>query len=77
MTGKNVNYFEDDTLALDAEVGAANKGLRTTLLFDSLIEILTFNGHQVIGQYFFPRQVILQNNFHTDLNDKFYEFASL
>lgn len=77
LTGKNVNYFEDDTLALDAEVGAANKGHPNYFTdLTSLIEILTFNGHKVIGQYFFPRRGdFAKQIFHTDLNDKFYEFC--
>lgn len=77
LTGKNANYFEDDMLAFEAELGAAKKG-HPNYFTDSklLIETLVTSGHHVLGQYFFPRRGdFAKQNFHTNLNEEFYEFC--
>lgn len=77
LTGKNINYFENDDLALEAEIGAAEKGHPNYFTdLKAVVENLTSNGHSIVAQYLFPRRGdFAKRSFHEDLNEKFYEFC--
>lgn len=57
LTGKNDDYHDDDTLALDAEIGARKKGHPNYFTdVKAMIQQILNNNHNVIGAYFYPRR---------------------
>ena len=76
LTGKNDNYFLDDQLAIDAEIGARKKG-HPNYFTDvrAMIDQIHKNGHLIVSSYFFPRRGdFAELNFQDSLPTHFYEF---
>ena len=76
LTGKNDSYHGDDQLALDAEVGAREKG-HPNFFTDvkGMTNQIIAKGHEIIASYFFPRRGDFATFTHlTDRPDRFYEF---
>ena len=76
LTGKNDNYFSDDQLALNAEIGARKKE-HPNYFTDvrAMIDQIHQNGHSVISSYFFPRRGdFAELEFQDSLPTHFYEY---
>ncbi len=76
LTGKNSSYCSDDQLALEAEIGAREKG-HPNFFTDTqeMIDQIIHQGHKIISSYFFPRRGDFgKENFTTNIPDNFYEW---
>ncbi len=76
VTGKSLNYFSDDQLSLDAEMGARSKG-HPNFFTDvpKMLEMLASKGHKVLDSYYFPRRGdFAKNKYLQEIPEKFYEW---
>tara|TARA_B110000008_G_C16961726_1_gene560420 strand:+ start:997 stop:1803 length:807 start_codon:yes stop_codon:yes gene_type:complete len=76
LTGKNDNYYDDDSDALEAEIGARSKGHPNYFTdVTKLIESLSNFGFDIIdSKYFHRRGDFSANSFDQKKPDFFYEF---
>ncbi len=76
ITGKNVNYFSDDKVALAAEKGAFQKG-EPNFFTDvpAMIAQLKKQGHALPCQFYYRRRGDFSDNCYTDIiPGRFYEY---
>jgi len=76
LTGKNSNYFPDDQLSLDAEMGARSKDHPNFFTdLPVMMEMLASRSHKVLASYYFPRRGdFAKNNYFGEIPEKFYEW---
>ena len=76
FTGKSLNYFPDDQLSLDAEMGARSKG-HPNFFTDvpTMITMLTSREHKILDSYYFARRGDFgKNNYSQEIPENFYEW---
>ena len=76
LTGKSSNYYADDQLSLDAEMGARSKNHPNFFTdLPAMMKMLASRKHKVLASYYFPRRGDFgKNNYFREIPENFYEW---